>query len=316
MSTTTISWEPLKPHPFSKMFEKQDAEAVNTLAAFMKEHGFLQDKAIMTFQGMILDGNTRQAAAKKAGVTPIYSEFHGTEEQALNYVEAEIMRRSLNKTQRAVAAVHATKLRNKLPKTEASTENGKPLTQPLTQAQAAAKFKVSPRAVQQAADVLKTATEEEVEDLKSGKTTVGKLAKAKKIAKPKKETKKPTMKGEPMHDALGVEIPVLLRDVFGDTWLHNLQNQVDVWCAQLGNPDIAKDLEKRTKDFAGYLHGSMARNTFGKALDYLLQLQQMIKAAVPHCVCTACQGKGCSDCKHAGWMPEWRKEEIDAILGK
>jgi ParB-like chromosome segregation protein Spo0J len=310
MSTAT-TWEPLKPHPFSKMFEKQDAEAINTLAENMKRMGFLRNEPIITYEGTILDGNTRQAAAKKAGVEPIYETFIGTEDEALNFVEAKIARRSLNKSQRAVAAAMATKLRGKIKRLEEShSANGKPITQH----EAAKKHKVSRRLVQQAAEILESATEEEVEELKSGKKTVGQVAK-KRGPKPKKQIKKPTMKTEGLKDALGNDVPELLRDLFGDTWLSNLSNQVDVWVAQIGDSKIASDLEKRTKDFAAYANGSMLRVTYAKALDYLINVQKMLAAALPHCVCPSCQGAKCVDCKHSGWMPKWRKEEIDQRNG-
>ena len=53
-------------------------EVVDDIAKDMATNGFRPERAIVTFEGQILDGRHRYEAAKIAGVQPVYTEFHGT----------------------------------------------------------------------------------------------------------------------------------------------------------------------------------------------------------------------------------------------
>jgi hypothetical protein len=89
----------LEPHPLSKMFPPILQEDFDKLAKDIEIHGLNQP--IVTYQGMILDGNHRYRACELAKVEPHFFPFEGTDAQARNYViSANIHRRHLSPDQR------------------------------------------------------------------------------------------------------------------------------------------------------------------------------------------------------------------------
>lgn len=88
-------WLPYKP------------ETIDDIAADISAHGYRQDRPIILFEGCILDGRHRYEAALKAGVDPIFVEFQGTREGAINYVTSEnVNRRMLNAQEKEVFYAH------------------------------------------------------------------------------------------------------------------------------------------------------------------------------------------------------------------
>lgn len=78
-------WLPYKP------------ETIDEIANDMKERGYRQDRPVVVYEGKILDGRHRYEAAVQAGVDPIFVEFQGTKEEAIDYVTSEnVARRHLN----------------------------------------------------------------------------------------------------------------------------------------------------------------------------------------------------------------------------
>lgn len=78
-------WLPYKP------------EIVDDIADDMVANGYRHDRPVVVYEGLILDGRHRYEAALKAGVDPIFVEFQGTKEEAINYVTSEnVARRHLN----------------------------------------------------------------------------------------------------------------------------------------------------------------------------------------------------------------------------
>ncbi len=72
-------------------------ETVEDIAADIKDNGFRPDRAIVTYEGKILDGRHRYEAALEAGVDPVFTEFSGDKREAINYVTSEnVARRHLN----------------------------------------------------------------------------------------------------------------------------------------------------------------------------------------------------------------------------
>lgn len=59
----------------------------------MTNNGFREDRPIVLYEGTILDGRHRYEAAIDAGVEPIYVEYEGTREDAINYVTSENVNR-------------------------------------------------------------------------------------------------------------------------------------------------------------------------------------------------------------------------------
>jgi len=61
-------------------------DTVNKVANRMKLSGFDRNQSVLLYEGKILDGRHRYLAAVKAGIDPIFSEFQGTREEAIEYV--------------------------------------------------------------------------------------------------------------------------------------------------------------------------------------------------------------------------------------
>lgn len=72
-------------------------ETIADIANDMRAHGYRHDRPIILYEGAILDGRHRYEAALEAGIDPIFVEFQGTREDAINYVTSEnVNRRMLN----------------------------------------------------------------------------------------------------------------------------------------------------------------------------------------------------------------------------
>ena len=72
-------------------------ETVDDIANDMIANGFRMDRAIITYEGKILDGRHRYEAALKANIDPIFTEFRGTKAEAIAFVTSEnVARRHLS----------------------------------------------------------------------------------------------------------------------------------------------------------------------------------------------------------------------------
>ena len=72
-------------------------DVVEDIAKDMMDNGFRPERAIVTFEGKILDGRHRYEAAVKVGVDPVFTEFEGGTEEAIYYVTSEnVARRHLS----------------------------------------------------------------------------------------------------------------------------------------------------------------------------------------------------------------------------
>ena len=72
-------------------------ETVEDIANDMVANGFRSDRPIITYEGKILDGRHRYEAALMAKADPIFTEFQGTKQEAINLVTSEnVARRHLN----------------------------------------------------------------------------------------------------------------------------------------------------------------------------------------------------------------------------
>lgn len=122
--------------------------------------------AIVLWDDCIIDGRHRARACDELGIAPVYTTFDGDDDAALRYViSANVKRRHLNESQRAdIASDMAT-----IPLGgNQHTIGGSAILPTLTQAEAAAALKVSPRLVRTAAKVKREAEPEVVAAVKSG----------------------------------------------------------------------------------------------------------------------------------------------------
>jgi hypothetical protein len=100
-SMSTIKFE-YQPHPFANMFPMIEGQELENLKASITKSGILEP--IRLYQGMILDGRNRYAAAKACGhqFTPRdFKEWTGTVEEAEAWVlETNLHRRHLTAKQK------------------------------------------------------------------------------------------------------------------------------------------------------------------------------------------------------------------------
>jgi len=61
-------------------------ETIDKIADSMVRNGYDKDQPVVTYEGAILDGRHRYVAAQKVGVDPIMVEFHGTRQEAIDFV--------------------------------------------------------------------------------------------------------------------------------------------------------------------------------------------------------------------------------------
>ena len=96
----------MKPqHPFSQRYPR-DKTAVRQLEESMRRMGFDPSEPIVLFEGKVIDGRHREEAAERLGIKPVYVDFEGSEEQALEYVFVKnVQRRHLTKGALALAYI-------------------------------------------------------------------------------------------------------------------------------------------------------------------------------------------------------------------
>ena len=94
------------PHPICLLIPSADEDELQDLTDDIRAHGLIDP--IVLFEGMILDGRSRAAACRRAGVAPRYVHFAGGREDALIFVVSHnIKRRHLTKQGVADALVAA-----------------------------------------------------------------------------------------------------------------------------------------------------------------------------------------------------------------
>ena len=94
----------LPPHPHATLFPLLQGDEFQALVEDIKANGLRQP--IILYRNQILDGRNRYRACIEAGVEPRFTEFAGTDDEALAYViSANLHRRHLTTCQRAVLAL-------------------------------------------------------------------------------------------------------------------------------------------------------------------------------------------------------------------
>lgn len=137
----------MKFHELANLFPMMSEEEMKALRQDMRENGYRVQYPVLLYEGKILDGRNRYAAANAEGIEPIYGDYQG--DNALQFViSANLHRRHLNETQRGVVAG---KIAN-ISKTDTlgNLQNSRTAnlqSEKTTQTQAAEMLNVSPRTV-------------------------------------------------------------------------------------------------------------------------------------------------------------------------
>jgi hypothetical protein len=321
----------MKFHPLSEIFPLMTDEDMLPFRADIKKNGL--GKHIVMYEGLILDGRNRWNACKAENVKPTFTTFTGTKAEAEAFVFSEnLHRRHLTTSQRGMIAQNLASGkhggdRKSDPKIKSSKDDliGNDENQLISSAEtdkfeepigkttiseAAEKLKVSPKTVERAKIIATEGTKKQIADVESGNKTIGETVGE---IKEKKAKKKQTRGGDELKDAIGVDVPERIRDVFGDQWLAGYLAQVDQWLLEIGAGKWITQLKGKSKRYAAYLRAGDALENLAKALESLNLMRESIAAGIPHAVCPGCKGEkgGCDDCRKTGWMPEWRYQEIN-----
>lgn len=91
----------LKIHKYANLFPMMSDEEYQSLKDDIAKNGLLEP--IWTHKGEIIDGRNRARACEELGITPTYKELDGDDILSA-VISLNVMRRSLNETQRAVIA--------------------------------------------------------------------------------------------------------------------------------------------------------------------------------------------------------------------
>lgn len=126
-----------------------------------------------------------------------------------------------------------------------------------------------------------------------------------------KKKRKPTTKGESLKDADGTEVPSLLRDLFGDSFLPDAAEAVEGAIGVVKR--VQRNIEKKGGAYGAFFLSSKTIALLTDAADALDSSLANINEARPHVVCGKCGGtpdKKCGDCRNSGWLPKWRAKEL------
>ena len=174
----------MHPHPYASLFPMMDKKALQELVASIRDDGLQQP--IVTFEGMILDGRNRDLACSNAQVKPVYEKYKGSD--PLGFVmRANLTRRHLTKSQRALVAANLANLKNgeqiNKPLLKGSTPQncGDQNPAPISTKMAANALNVSTSSVETAKQVIASGDDDLIDAVASGAVAVSAAAKQLKV---------------------------------------------------------------------------------------------------------------------------------------
>ena len=156
--------------PIAERLPLIEGKEFDDLVRDIKQNGLLEP--IWTYKGRILDGRNRYRACLQAGIHPTYRNWEGKGNPITFVMSANVHRRHLTTSQRAMIAAELTTL-------EEGQNPDRQICRPPTQEEAALMFKVSTRSVGAAVNVRKKSVAEAIADIRDGYLT---MEEAKKIA--------------------------------------------------------------------------------------------------------------------------------------
>ena len=97
---TPRGWRDLEGHQFAQAINFGAGIDIDDLAGHILRNGYDESEPVVIYQGKILDGRHRLEAAKKNSITPIFKEFVGTDEEAVQFVMKKAHRQHLDAGQK------------------------------------------------------------------------------------------------------------------------------------------------------------------------------------------------------------------------
>ena len=174
--------EKFLPHPAADIFPEMPQEEFEKLKDDIAENGLHQD--IVLYEGQILDGRHRYRACQEIGLTPSF-EYHDGDDPFGYVVSANLRRRHLNESQRAMVAAQ-------IANNPRGGNRSKAQICGLTHEQAAEQLNISPRLVDKASALFNAANDGRVEPgvvdaVRAGEMTLERAAKISRSTKRQKE---------------------------------------------------------------------------------------------------------------------------------
>jgi ParB-like chromosome segregation protein Spo0J len=171
----------LEFHPLADIFPMLDPKSLAELADDIVEQG--QREPIIMLDGMILDGRNRYRACLMAGVEPTFEEFPDSGDPLAAVISANLRRRHLDESQRAMIAARLSNLKDGQRADQAASIEAPAISQ----SDAAEMLNVSRSAVQRAVEVNRGGAPELVTAVERGDVSVSAAAAV--AALPKDEQK-------------------------------------------------------------------------------------------------------------------------------
>jgi ParB-like chromosome segregation protein Spo0J len=155
-------------HPAAEIFPMMDDQSYAELREDIRKNG--QQKWLVLWQGKLIDGRNRLKACLELGIEPQDSEIPD-EADPFDYVlSANLHRRHLTDSQRALVAAKLAKLKAGRPSKEIPPNGG------ITTSQAAQQLKVPTRTVERAKSVIDKGSSELIEAVEKGSVPVSRAA--------------------------------------------------------------------------------------------------------------------------------------------
>lgn len=303
---TPRQWRGLKYHQFSELTDFGAGIDIESLAAHMQKHGYDATEPIVLYDGRILDGRHKHDAAQKAEVEPVFLEFTGDDEAALEFVRKKLLRQHLDSSQRAMVAAKLADLHQGGDRRSGDFKASKEV---LKIAEAAAQMNVSESAVDRARVVQEKCSAAVQRAVRTGTISVtdaaaiaghrkpdqdralqlvrdGKAKTLTQAAGPKKPAKKKP-KPPPVDDS---GIPKDVQARIADTWHMDAAQRVDKLLTEA----------KSVALWSVWLDSDVLTN--------LVNVKEALLAAVPRMVCPDCNGQKvidkapCQTCRQSGYL--------------
>lgn len=280
-----------KDHKLAELMPLMTQPELRELAGDIRENGLLAP--VTLYEGKILDGRNRYRACRIAGVEPKFREFKGKD--ALAFVlSANLHRRHLNESQRAVIAAKLTTMTRGRPSEEkigtradfSPAEKSARVPIKTSVAEAARELEVSPRIVGQAKQALREAAPEDIEAVERGERTLHD------VSKKLKEQKRDSAQAL---DKTGYPIP----DKILPDWRHAEEQGELLRDLSRVKVRVKRALEDRDLAY---------REISNTLLANLQNVYTQLKAVIPYAVCATCQGHSrasCALCKGRGFISEF-----------
>lgn len=163
----------LEFHPLANLFPLIEGTEFDALVASIQENG--QRELIVLLDGKILDGRNRYRACLAAQIEPVTIDYDGKDPVRF-VMDMNLNRRHLNASQRAMIGAELCNLMQgqRADYAEKRTDAG----QPVSVVQSAALMGVNKSTIADARRVLEEGTQEQIAEVKAGKTGVTQAAKS------------------------------------------------------------------------------------------------------------------------------------------